>query len=138
MKRFILTIVCLLAIVGFTSQVYAETLTFEWTQSDTTNLKEWKLFWGDASGGPYTEAAVIPYDPHVAGPIYSSPATLSVTGEQGTNVTKYFVLVACGDIPQADGSTEYLCSKDSNEVSNKFWIPAGVFSVPVNFQIKAE
>lgn len=141
MKKVILTVICLLAMVGF-SKVYAsdltETLTFAWEQEDTTNLKEWKIFWGDASGGPYVEAAIIAYDPTATGPTYSSPADLVVTGKQGSTVKKYFVMVACGDIPQADGTTKYLCSEDSNEIFNDFWIPAGMFSVPVQFQIQAK
>lgn len=116
-----------------------ETLTFEWDQTDTTNLKEWRLYWSDTTGGPYDqqEVAVIPYDSAAPGPTYSSPATATVTGDPGTQVTKFFVLVACGDIPQQDGTTQYLCSDNSNEASYAFWIPAGQFSVPINFLIKA-
>lgn len=115
-----------------------ETLIFEWRMEDITNLTEWRLFWSDTSGGPYIEVATIPYDPEVPGPVYSSAETPpAVTGDQGTTVTKYFVLVSCGDIPQQDGTSEYLCSGDSNEVSHGFWIPAGMFSVPLEFKIRA-
>jgi len=132
MKRLLaLTLTILFLMVG---SVLAETLTFEWRQTDLTNLREWKLFWGDASGGPYTELSTIAYDGG-SGPIYSSPADVNVTGDQGTNIVKYFVLIACGDVPQEGGSTEYMCSEDSNEVNYSFWIPAGMFSVPVEFRI---
>lgn len=141
MKKFFATIFILLFVcVGFAfSADVTKTLTFEWDQTDTTNLKEWRLFWSNTAGGPYDsqEVAVIPFDPNSGGPTYSSPASATVTGDQGTTVTKYFVLVACGDIPQEDGSTIYECSTNSNEVSYGFWIPAGKFSVPVNFKIQA-
>ena len=133
MKKLLVSLVIGLSLV-LCSSVSAEILTFEWNQADLTNLKEWKLFWGDASGGPYTELSVIAYD-ESPGPIYSSPADAPVTGDQGTTVTKYFVLIACGDVPQEGGGAEYMCSADSNEVSHGFWIPAGMFSVPFNFQI---
>ena len=142
MKKLFLTIVCLLAIVGFSFQLNAtelnETLTFEWTQEDITNLKEWKLFWSNTEDGSYIEAIIIPYDSGVEGPVYSGPAGLTVNGEQATHVIKYFVLRACGDIPQKDGSVEYICSVDSNKVFYSFWIPGGVFSVPIEFKILAE
>jgi len=138
MKRALLTLAVFLVMVCFVVPAYAadttKTLTFEWSMEDTTNLKEWKLLWSDTSGPPYTELKVIPY-PIDGGPVYSSPATIPVTGEQGTHVIKYFVLIACGDVPQEGGGLEYLCSVDSNEVSYDFWIPAGQFSVPVQFNI---
>lgn len=122
------------------SQAFAAgyNITAEWTMNDTTNLKEWKLFWSDTTGGPYTEIMVIPYDPNSTGPLYTSPASVEVTGPQASMVKKYFVMISCGDIPQSDGSTKYLCSEDSNEATYDFWIPAGQFSVPLNFTIKAQ
>lgn len=142
MKKIVSTVLALF-LIFFVTDLFAEdvtkTLTFEWDQTDTTNLKDWRLYWGDAQGGPYDTApvAVIPYDSTQTGPTYSSPASATVTGSPATTVTKYFVLVACGDIPQPDGTTDYQCSTNSNEVSHDFWIPAGKFSVPVNFSIKA-
>ncbi len=136
MKKFIITIILVLILsvaISYAADT-TKTLTFEWDQSDTTNLKEWKLFWSDTSGPPYTELAIIPY-PGSGGPTYSSPAEATVSGNQGTEVTKYFVLIACGDVPQEGGGLEYLCSVDSNEVSYNFWIPAGQFSIPFNFQV---
>jgi len=114
-----------------------ETLTFQWEQTDTTNLKEWRLYWSEAVGGPYNvdPVAIISYDPNDAGPTYTSSANAPVSGNPGTIVKKYFVLVACGDLPQSDGTTKYECSGNSNEVSHDFWIPAGKFSVPVQFTI---
>jgi hypothetical protein len=135
-KLTMIMVICFLAIASFAwATETSKILTFEWAQEDTTNLKEWKLLWGDSSGGDFTEIATIAYDSGVAGPIYSSPETVNVVGDQGTHVLKYFVLRACGDVPQEEGGTEYLCSENSNEVSENFWIPAGRFSVPINFKI---
>lgn len=112
-----------------------ETVTFGWDQEDLTNLTQWELMWSDTAGGPYDQVAIISYDPGASGPGFTAPVEATVTGEQATHVVKYFVLRACGDIPQADGSTLYECSDYSNEVSYDFWIPAGRFSIPVNFLI---
>ncbi len=138
MKKFIITIILVLAMALSVTTSYAtdttKILTFQWEQADTTNLTEWKLFWSDTSGPPYAELAVISYSGE-GGPIYTSPQEAIVSGNQGTEVIKYFVLIACGDVPQEGGGAEYMCSVDSNEVSHGFWIPAGMFSVPFNFQI---
>ena len=112
-----------------------KTVTFGWTQEDTTNLKEWDLLWSDSSGGPYTSLVKIPYNTGDPAGDFQSPTEAIVTGDQATNVVKYFIMKACGDIPQADGTTVYKCSDPSNEVSASFWIPAGEFSVPVNFRV---
>jgi hypothetical protein len=134
---FCVLLIMLFASVGFAAEV-TETVEFEWDQEDTTNLKDWRLYWADVAGGPYATdpVVIIPFDGS-AGPTYSGPASATVTGNQGTHVTKYFVLVACGDIPQEDGTTQYLCSDNSNEVNYAFWIPAGQFSVPIQFRIVA-
>lgn len=141
LKKFLIiaSIMMLLFVPFAISADKVETLTFEWDQEDTTNLKEWRLYWSDTAGGPYEETpvAVISYTGGV-GPTFEGDATASVVGEQGSTVTKHFVLVACGDIPQEGGGTVYECSENSNEVAYNFWIPAGRFSVPINFRILAE
>lgn len=142
MKKWILFVLILVAFCLPAFTIHAadtsQKLTFEWQQADKTNLKEWKLYWSDTSGGPYdTEpVAVIPYDPAEPGPTYTSATTPTVQGNQASHVIKYFVMLACGDIPQADGSTKYECSANSNEESWDFWIPAGMFSIPIEFTIK--
>lgn len=134
-KKIIAICVVLLSFV-FIGLAFGETLTFQWGMDDTTNLKEWKLFWSDTAGGPYdpTPVAVIPYNGG-NGPFINTVTPPAVTGPQGTKVAKYFVLVSFGDIPQPDGTISYEHSANSNEVSYEFWIPAGMFSVPVQFQI---
>ncbi len=116
----------------------AETLTFAWEQpGDKELLKNWRLYWSEVADGPYeTEPVVIiPYTGG-PGPTFSSPALAKVEGEQGTTVKKFFVLVACGDIPQPTGGTKYECTGNSNEVNYDFWIPVGKFEIPVKFEIK--
>jgi hypothetical protein len=114
----------------------SETVTFEWDQEDVTNLKEWKMEWGDSAGGPYVDLVTLPYNPGDPAGVFSSPVEAQVTGQQGTTVTKYFILRACGDIPQEGGGTLYECSDPSNEVAYGFWIPPGKFSVPIQFRIQ--
>lgn len=142
MKRVFVFILAAFLVLSFAGIGLADdvtkTLTFEWTMEDTTNLKEWQLLWSDTAGGPYDidPASVIAYDSALPGPTYASPEAIDVFGNQATHVIKYFVLVACGDIPQPDGTTKFICSDYSNEVNHDFWIPAGQFSVPVQFIIK--
>lgn len=138
MKKFILIIALILFVVVIPHAAEVnKTLTFEWNQpGDLTYLKEWRLYWGDTAGGPYDvqEVAIIPFTG--GSTIYSGQVSPVVKGNPATHVTKYFVLVACGDVPQSDKTTKYECSENSNEVSHDFWIPAVGFSAPVTFQIK--
>lgn len=140
MKRIFLTLIALFLVFTLAPVVegedVTEQLTFEWRMEDTTNLKEWKLLWNETPGGPYEKVAVIPYDPNDPGPVYSNETSTMVTGDQATHIMKYFVMIACGDIPQSDGALEYSCSDNSNEVFHNFWIPAGMFSIPIDFQIR--
>jgi hypothetical protein len=142
MKTLVVSILTILFVVFSFQSVVAdevtETLTFEWEQDDTTNLKEWVMAWGASAGGPYTDLITLPYSAGDPAGTFSSPVDAVVTGQQATTETRYFVLKACGDIPQGDGTTAYECSVWSNEASYGFWIPAGKFSVPVQFRIRAQ
>jgi hypothetical protein len=134
------TLVILLGLFLFAAPALCDemskTLIFQWDQDSESlvNLTQWELHWGAAAGGPYTNLTNIGYD-GTASTTFESPATAVVTGQPGTNETRYFVLKACGDIPQEDGSTIYDCSGWSNEVPYDFWIPATGFSAPVQFRI---
>lgn len=121
--------------MGYCSDV-SETLNFGWQDINTIPPKEWRLFWSDQSGGPYgaQAIAVIPF-PDTAGPDYSSPVSAIVSGSPATMVRKFFVLQACADIPQKDGSTKFECSGNSIEAFYDFWIPYGQYSAPVVFRI---
>ena len=140
MKKLI-QILVVISMVFFSVSLFADTatqtLTFQWEQPGSlTYLKEWKIYWSDKQGGPYDtqEIATIPYSGTPA-TTYTAAESPVVSGNPGTTVTKYFVIIACGDIPQQDGSTKYECSDNSNEVSHGFWIPVGQFQAPVKFQI---
>ena len=114
-----------------------ETITFEWDDPNEAGaVKNFEMYWGVTAGGPYTKLVVIPY-------ALTSPVQATVTGPGGSTQTRFFVLTACGDMPQEGGGTEYRCSETdddppkmafSNEVSHDFWIPVGSFSVPVQFR----
>lgn len=117
-----------------------ETLTFAWEhQSAEGNVPvtTWQMDWGVTAGGPYAKLSDIPYQDAVGG-TYESPVQAVVTGQPGTNETRYFILRACGDVPQEDGSILYECSEPSNEVSYSFWIESTGFSVPMQFRIMAQ
>ena len=130
-KKFCLWLIVLLFIPGI---VLAETVTFEWTQPNLTYVKHWQIHWSDTENGAYESIAVVAYN-GTPSATYSSEETIEVTGSPATSVTKWFLARACGDVPVEGGSTEYQCSGDSNKVSKAFWIPAGQFSVPLNFEI---
>ena len=134
----VLSVLLLALAVQSFAESATEVVTFGWTQEDVTNLKEWDLMWSDTAGGPYVSVTKISYDASNPAGDFTSPATATVNGEQGTNVVKYFIMKACGDIPQADNTTVYECSAPSNEISYSFWIPAGKFSVPVQFRVIAQ
>lgn len=126
----------LVAPIAFADTV-TKTLTFQWEYNNPPSyLKDFKIYWSETAGGPYdtTPVSTIPYTGQ-PGPTFTGDASQPVTGNPGTIVTKYFVCIACGDVPQQDGTTKYLCSDNSNEVSYDFWIPAAGFTAPITFQI---
>lgn len=144
MKKLLtaIMVICFLAMVMIGTATAAETtktLTFQWEQTNPETVIEWKLWWSDISGGPYgTSIGTFAHDDNTNGPIFSDSNEMLVTGSPGTNVVKYFILKACGDVIQPDGSFLRECSEASNEVSYTFWIPSGSFSAPFNFIIKEE
>jgi len=113
------------------------TKTFAWdTPADMDIITKWELHWGNTAGGPYVKLTDII---KVAGQtVFEAPATVDISGPAATTQTRYFVLKACGDIPQAGGGTVYECSGNSNETDFSVWIPANGCEVPVNFRVKAE
>ena len=131
-----ITPLMLLAFGGFVSAAETvKTVTFAWDQDDVTNLTQWEMHWSVTAGGPYIKVATILYNEGSPAGAFESPVEATVTGNPGTTETRYFVLRACGDLPQEGGGTVYECSDDSNEISYGFWIPAGKFKVPINFRI---
>jgi len=110
------------------------TKTFAWDEpADLALIKNWEMYWGTTKGGPYAKLMDIPKDGN-----YEEPVTVDISGPPATNQTRYFVMKACGDLLQEDGTTKYECSEDSNEASFTVWIPATQFKIPVNFRILPE
>ena len=103
-----------------------ETLTFAWDQEDLTGVDHWNLYWSDTAGQYVGNPVVaVQYDPTMAGNAFSQTQTLTVTGEPGTIVTKYFVITAASVGNEIE-------SNHSNEVMVQFKIP---ISGPFNFTV---
>jgi len=126
-----LLIVLLIVLLPVLVSAAEITKTFAWDEpSDLAQIKNWEMHWGSTKGGPYAKLVDVPKDGN-----FEEPVTVDISGPPGTNQTRYFVMKACGDLPQADGGTKYECSDNSNEVSFTVWIPAAAFQLPVNFRI---
>jgi hypothetical protein len=139
MKKIIF-VLFLLVIFLFSSISFAaqETLTFGWDQTVSSDLWGWKLWVGEATGGPYDKGGTyfatpsgdsldhvfIPYDGS-GQTSYTSDATILVPPD--TETTLYFVLVACDEMGN--------CSEYSNEVGYNFDFLAP--TVPFQFNIVA-
>ena len=110
-----------------------ETVTFAWDQTDRTFLQDWEMHWGDAAGGPYVLLATLEYT-GADQDNFEGDVIATLVGPAATTITRYFVLLACGDVPQEDETVARECSQPSNEVSHAFWIPFGGFQVPIQFR----
>lgn len=132
--KFLTILLILLSTVAFAADITKQA-TISLEMQDTTNLKEWKLLMADTSGGETLSSAVLTIAYEGGSGAFSKQESIPISGSQGTHVVKYFTMVACGDVPQEEGGTQYMCSAQSNEVSVDFWIPAGQFSVPLTFDI---
>lgn len=111
-----------------------ETVTFAWDQEDRTLLEKWEMHWGDTSGGAYIPLADLAYGGQDQGD-FESYITMTIVGDPGTTVIKYFVLRACGTTSEG-----YKCSGWSNMVSYSFDLPEGLpppyeFTVPTRLRI---
>ena len=136
MKKLQTIFIVLLAVLSILMIAGAAEIvkTFAWDEpSDLAQIKNWEMYWGSTKGGPYAKLMEVPKDGN-----FEEPVTVDISGPPATNQTRYFVLKACGDVPQEDGSTVYECSDNSNEASFTVWIPANKFQVPVNFRILPE
>jgi hypothetical protein len=71
-----------------------DTLRFTYKQDPATLsvLVGWELFWGDAAGGPYVKALDIPKPAGTTSTVFQSEGTLTVSGNPGDTVKKYFVI----------------------------------------------
>jgi len=132
---FVLMFLGLTIFGGYVVSHAAEiTKTFAWDEpTDLEAISNWEMHWGVTQGGPYAKLIDVPKDGD-----YQSPITVDISGTPASNQTRYFVLKACGNMPQPDGSTVYECSGNSNEASFTVWIPANAYEVPINFRIVPE
>jgi hypothetical protein len=107
----------------------------EWEQDQETfdSMDHWELLMGDAPGGPYVKVTDIgkPTSPPTGGIYVLEPVEITVTGQMGKTVTKYFVMEAV----TADG----VRSGFSNEALSDFKIALGVpFTLKMSVITKGE
>ena len=92
-----------------------------WEQDEATLtvMDHWELFWSDTAGGPYIKITNIvkPTQPPTGGIYTLDPIELTVSGQMGKTVTKYFVMQAV--MPEGE------VSGWSNEASSAFKIAMG-------------
>jgi hypothetical protein len=135
-KVFLVFLMAVFAAMAQADEQVSETVTFAWdAHPQIDRITHFVMSWSDQAGGPYAELVQISKDNAVDN---QEPVEAIVSGPEETTVTRYFVLLACGDVTQDDGSIINECSEPSNEVSHDFYIPFGGFQVPVNFRIIAE
>lgn len=118
-----------------------ETKTFGWNAGSnwaTSPPTKFKMFWNDSESGEYALMETFEASGTGGPDSFSSPLEVTVSGPPSTWVTKYFVLKACGDVQQEDGSTQEICSDPSNVLEQKFWIKFDGYSIPVRFRVIAE
>jgi hypothetical protein len=129
MKKLLLILFMVFAI-AFTAFAddKVETLRFTYKQDAATLsvMSGWQLHWSDVSGSGYVKALDVP-KPAAPGPSFQTEAALTVTGNPGDTVTKYFVLRA---VDAAGNATGW-----SNEVSIGFDIPI-VMNPPYEFTVE--
>ena len=95
-------------------------LTFQWDYEDTSNLTGWNLYYSDTQGQYDTNNKIyIPKEP-----VNETTQEITITAQQGTKVTKYFVLTAVNDITE---------SGYSNEVAQEFIVP---LDAPFSFKLR--
>ena len=124
MKKLLTCLVIIFMIV-FASWVNAAEVTTSrkvaWEQDEATFavMDHWELFWSDAAGGPYVKITNIgkPTEPPIDGIHTLDPIELTVSGQMGKTVTKYFVIQAV----MAEGEV----SGWSNEALSDFKIAMG-------------
>jgi hypothetical protein len=110
----------LIPVIGFAVETTInDELTFLWEQDEIDSIAGWILYESKNSGYGYTQIAVIPYG-GIPTLTYSVNLVLSVLGEAGSTVNRYYILTAKGK--GVDGNIG-LESDPSNEVYYTFIIP---------------
>ena len=129
MKKLIVFLISLVFVATVTAAEVNTSRKVLWEQDVETFavMDHWELFWGNDAGGPYTKIQDVakPTQTPVDG-IYTLDAiVLTVTGQMGKTVTKYFVMRTV--MPEGEKS------EWSNEATSDFKI---VMGVPFNFIIE--
>jgi hypothetical protein len=128
-KLLVFLCVALLLVVPAAADQTVKTLKFSWSQtvSDLPNLAGWTLYWSDSTSGGWTVAATVPYTGG-AGPGFEAENQLTVTGDPGAEVVKYFQLTATGKNGFESGP--------SNIVSYAFVIPWRDVTAPQSLTVE--
>lgn len=100
---------------------------WEQAAADFTSLDKWTLYWSDTETGAFTKVADIPYTGG-AGPTFTSEQPITVTGQPGQQVTKYFRMTAWSKTGKESGP--------SNTASGAFAIPFRDVTVPQSVVIQ--
>ncbi len=95
MKKFI-AIIFVVLLLMFPMSAIADDVnaTFSWTQTDYDQVTYWVLYWGSATGGPYTVGNT-QIDKSIIDPQQTAPVIIQYPPNAKT--TYYYVLVAFHD-----------------------------------------
>jgi hypothetical protein len=128
-KLLVFLCLALLLVVPAVADQTVKTLKFGWSQAvaDLPNLDRWTLYWADSTSGQWTVAATVPYTGG-AGPGFESENQLTVTGDPGAEVVKYFRMTAVGKNGFESGP--------SNIVSYAFTIPWRDVTAPQSLTVE--
>ena len=123
------------ALVNANAANTVDTRIFVWDAGENWDIvapEFYKMYWSEAETSTYTLLTTFP-----AAESYTSPVEVTLTGKPLTWTTRYFVLVACGNLANEDGSITEQCSAVSNVVAEDFWIPFQGYGKPINFRREA-
>ena len=131
MKKLIIALaIILISIPAFGFDV-SPPRTIQWEQDIETLaiLERWELYMSDAETGPWAKLFDIPKPVDTSIGEFSGEYILTVSGQIGKTVTKYFVLIAIAK----DETGAEIFSEDSNVASSDFKIvPGKPFNLKVN------
>jgi len=130
MKKLIaLTAILLLLAVPALAADFSQTLKIGWTQRtiDLPSLAKWTLYVAATPGGVGLQKIDIPYTSG-AGPDFTSDQVITVTGDPGATLKRYFTLTATSKNGEETAK--------SNEVAWDFVIPFGDVTTPMTLTIK--
>ena len=119
MKKLIIGLLIAFFAITVSAAEVTETRIFAWDMSSLEFVTQWSMEWSEAEEGPFIHLGNIPYDGKPQS-TFQTALDATITGPSGTTQIRYFILRTCGDVPQPDSGTEYLCSAYSNVASSDF------------------